>query len=275
VLEFYVDDRSETASYLLAGLIAPARTWVRFGRAWSAVLARSPALPYWDQDAALAGRPPFDGLSRTQLKRRCVALARMIADFDLLPVAVTMTAGDFDQHVRGGLLIPQQTDPELAERRLRALRLGQQPARTLHLGLVPFAERAVQRHGRPQGVRLVLDGAQPARKGEIELLQVLRAFVAHRAARPEAPPPAAGGRELLASIEHAPARGAGPASRALEAAALVGWAARSVLDGRGRNRVAGHLGPIEIVSAGVELAKEWTDAVNASWANGLASQARV
>jgi hypothetical protein len=61
---------------------------------------------------------------------------------------------------------------------------------------------------------------------------------------------------------------------------MVGWAARSVLDGRGRNRVARALGPIEIESVGGEIAKQWTDAVNASWstdgvaAEGLAVQAR-
>jgi hypothetical protein len=234
------------------------------------VLARRPALPWWDQDAALARRPPFDALSNTQLKRRCVALARTIDALDPLLVAVAMTAGDFDQHVRGGLLIPQQTDPVLEGRRLRALRLGQQPASTLHFGLLPFAERAVQRHGRPQGVRLVLEGTEPARDGE--LVYALRKFVMHQAATQAA----AGGRDVFESIGHVPARGAGPASRALEAAAMVGWAARSVLDGRGRNRVARTLGPIETVSVGGEIAKQWTDAVNASWAtDGLDAQARV
>lgn len=246
------------------------------------MLARRPALLWWDQDAALARRPPFDALSNTQLKRRCVALARTIQALDPLLVAVTMTAGDFDQHVRGGLLIPQQTDPVLEGRRLRALRAGQQPASTLHFGLLPFAERAVQRHGRPQGVRLVLEGTEPARDGE--LVYALRKFVRHQAAQSApaaAEEQAAGVREVFESIGHAPARGAGPASRALEAATLVAWAARAELNGRGRNRVARALGHIDIVSVGGEVARQWTDAVNASWATdgiaagGLDAQPRV
>ena len=247
------------------------------------MLARRPALPWWDQDAALARRPPFDALSNTQLKRRCVALARTIDDFDLALVAVTMTSADFDQHVRGGLLIPQQTDPVLAERRLRALRVGQQPASTLHFGLLPFAERVLQQHGRPQGVRLVLEGTEPARDGE--LVYALRKYMRHQAAQPAqattgADPLAPPRREVLESIRHAPARGVGTSSRALEAAAMVAWAARSVLEGRGRNRVTRTLGPVEIVSVGGAIAKSWTDAVNASWAtDGIAAegpaQARV
>lgn len=235
------------------------------------MLARRPALPFWDQDAALARRPPFDALSNTQLKRRCVALARTIEALDPLLVAVTMTAADFDQHVRGGLLIPQQTDPVLEDRRLRALRVGQQPASTLHFGLLPFAERALQRHGRPQGVRLVLEGSEPAR--DRELSYALRKFVRQVTAP--------GGHEALESVRYAKPREPAPASRALEAAALVAWAARAELDGRGRNRVARALGAIEIVSVGGELAKSWTDAVNASWAtdgiaaDGVAAQPRV
>ena len=271
VLKFYVEERSGKSSALLGGLIAPARRWERFARKWEAVLARAPALPYWDTEAALAGRPPFDRLSRTQLKRRCVALAATIRELDPMLVAVTMSAADFDQHVRGGLLIPMQTDPVLAERRLQTLRLGKQPAPALHFGLLPFGERAVQRAleragptGRAQGLRLVLEEDAARDPG---LVYELRRFARHRAAQ--------AGREVLESIGRAPARGAGAESRALEAAGLVAWAARSIVDGQGLNRVTRALGAVEVVTAGPELAKEWTDAVNAYWATDGFAQERA
>lgn len=228
------------------------------------MLARRPALPYWDQDAALARRPPFDALSNTQLKRRCAALAATIHELDPTIVALTMSAADFDTHVRGSLLIPQQTDPVLAERRLATLRLGQRPAQALHFGLLPAVEAAAQR-GRPQAVRLVLEAADAARDAELDY--ELQRFVRHRVS--------AGGREHLLAIGHAPRHGTSAESRALEAADLVAWAARATLEGRGLNRVTRVVGAVEVVPVGAEQAKSWTDAVNAYWAQDGIAQARA
>ena len=245
-------------------MTAPARKWERFVRRWEAVLARAPALPYWDTAAALSPdrRAPFDALSRTQLKRRCAALAATIRELDPVVVAVAMSAADFDAHVRGGLQIPQQTDPVLADRRLATLRLGQRPAQALHFGLLPALDAASQR-GRPQGVRLVLESGDAARDAELDY--ELRRYVRHRAAQ--------GGADPLVGIAHASGHGPGAESRALEAAGLIAWAARATLDGRGLNRVTRVLGPVEVVTVGAEQAKAWTDAVNAYWAqDGIAHE---
>jgi len=263
VLKCYVGDRSERSSYLLGGLIAPARKWERFVRRWEAVLARAPALPCWDTEAAFAEtrRAPFDALSRTQLKRRCAALAAAIHELDPVVVAVAMSAADFDAHVRGGLQIPLQTDPALEERRLATLRLGQRPAQALHFGLLPAVDAAARR-GRPQGVRLVLEAAGAARDAELDY--ELRRFVRHRVSQ--------GGLDPFVAIGHAPGHGPGE-SRALEAAGLVAWAARATLDGRGLNRVTRVLGSVEVVTVGAEQARQWTEAVNAYWAqDGIAHE---
>ena len=228
------------------------------------MLAQSPALPYWDSDAAFieTRRAPFDALSRTQLKRRCAALAETIRQLGPTLVALTMSAADFDAHVRGGLQIPQQTDPVLADRRLATLRLGQRPAQALHFGLLPALDAASQR-GRPQGGRHVLEAAGAARAAELDY--ELKRFVRHRAAQ--------GGADPLVGIAHASGRGSGAESRALEAAGLIAWAARATLEGRGLNRVTRVLGSVEVVTVGAEQAKTWTDAVNAYWAqDGIAHE---
>jgi hypothetical protein len=195
-----------------------AQAWDDFSNDWDAVLARRPALPWWQMSGArsIENRPPFDVLTPTQKLERELALAEVLRKHVFRGVAVHLSNDYWDKHGKGRI---DWSRHQLAEKdKRRGEREYDSPHHVLMHSMYALTRIIVRENKLLDRVDIIVekDVSSSAHKHSADLKHaVLDIEPWHRFN---------GGRGVINDIRFT--QGKNPEARPLEAADMWAWSVR-------------------------------------------------